>query len=178
MCRAYANELAYAQHKSKAWRQQVFLQCMKNNSNTSTHIKNNTKVLKQKDINQRTFMDQSTGLMWQDEPYTMMEIGAFYKNNNQGKAGNWNYALSYCENLVYAGYSDWRLPDMDELKSIIDIRKDPSIKAGFKNATIKERYWASSPYLSEESEEWDLSFGNGRGFSQSKDASNFIRCVR
>ena len=52
--------------------------------------------------------DLTTGIMWQ-------KIG-------EGKA-QWEQALYKCEHLVYAGYSDWRLPLRNELLSIINYEK-------------------------------------------------------
>ena len=44
-----------------------------------------------------TMNDRNTGLMWVYDVST-------------GGARNWNSAVTYCNNLNYAGYSDWRLP--------------------------------------------------------------------
>lgn len=58
-----------------------------------------------------TITDNATGLMWiQDDSRSGM---------------NWEDALSYAENLVYAGHSDWRLPDAKELESIVDYTRSP-----------------------------------------------------
>jgi hypothetical protein len=38
---------------------------------------------------------------------------------------NWEEALAYAESFEYAGYSDWRLPTVKELQSIIDYTKSP-----------------------------------------------------
>lgn len=32
----------------------------------------------------------------------------------------WQNALAYCENLDYGGYTDWRLPNIEELKTLIN----------------------------------------------------------
>src|SRR5208283_3647371 len=53
-----------------------------------------------------TVTDSSTGLMWQQKP-----LGSSITLNN---------ALSYCGGLSLGGYSDWRLPNIKELASIID----------------------------------------------------------
>jgi len=59
-----------------------------------------------------TITDNATGLMWMQ--------------NDSQAAMNWEDALSYAENLEYAGYSDWRLPDVKELQSIVDYTRSPS----------------------------------------------------
>lgn len=53
-----------------------------------------------------TITDNATGLMWM-------------KNDSQ-TGMTWEEALSYAENLNYAGHPDWRLPDIKELQSILD----------------------------------------------------------
>lgn len=59
-----------------------------------------------------TITDNATGLMW-------MQFDS--------KAGmNWEDALNYAENLEFAGYSDWRLPDIKELQSIVDYTRSPA----------------------------------------------------
>ena len=59
-----------------------------------------------------TITDNATGLMWMQ--------------NDNGKGVTWEKALGYAENLTYAGYSDWRLPDVKELQSIVDYTRSPS----------------------------------------------------
>ncbi len=55
--------------------------------------------------------DNATGLMW--------------AQNDSGEGLTWKEALSYAENLELAGYSDWRLPDIKELQSIVDYTRSP-----------------------------------------------------
>lgn len=58
-----------------------------------------------------TITDQATGLVWMQA--------------DSGKAMNWKQALSYAENLEYAGYDDWRLPNAKELQYIVDYSRSP-----------------------------------------------------
>jgi len=58
-----------------------------------------------------TVTDRATELMWM--------------RKDSGKAMNWREALTYAENLVYAGYDDWRLPNAKELQNIIDYSRSP-----------------------------------------------------
>ena len=50
------------------------------------------------------FTDSTTGFMWQK-----IDI-----------SNTWQYALGYCDDLTYAGYSDWRLPNLNELESLLN----------------------------------------------------------
>jgi hypothetical protein len=59
-----------------------------------------------------TITDNATGLMWMQ--------------NDNGTGVLWKDALNYAENLTYAGYSDWRLPDTKELQSIVDYTRSPA----------------------------------------------------
>jgi hypothetical protein len=59
-----------------------------------------------------TITDNATGLMWMQ--------------NDNGTGVLWKDALSYAENLTFAGYSDWRLPDTKELQSIVDYTRSPA----------------------------------------------------
>ncbi len=56
-------------------------------------------------------IDTQTGLMW--------------ASKDNGSDINWNGAKSYCENYKGAGYKDWRLPEIEELKGINMEHKRP-----------------------------------------------------
>ncbi len=58
-----------------------------------------------------TITDRATELMWMQN------------DNEEGIL--WEDALSYSENMEYAGHSDWRLPDAKELQSIVDYTRSP-----------------------------------------------------
>jgi hypothetical protein len=68
-----------------------------------------------KDNGDGTITDQASGLMWMQ--------------SDNGAAILWENALSYAENFSYAGYSDWRLPDVKELQSLLDYTRSPSTTA-------------------------------------------------
>jgi hypothetical protein len=44
-----------------------------------------------------------------------------------GEPMNWQEALEYAENLEYAGYDDWRLPNAKELQYIVDYSRAPDV---------------------------------------------------
>ena len=43
-----------------------------------------------------------------------------WAKKDNGKDVNWQQATDYCRNLQLAGHSDWRLPEIKELKSIYE----------------------------------------------------------
>jgi hypothetical protein len=59
-----------------------------------------------------TVTDRATGLMWMQD--------------DSGEGMTWEDALNYAEKEVFAGYSDWRLPDAKELQSLVDYTRSPS----------------------------------------------------
>jgi hypothetical protein len=50
-------------------------------------------------------LDQGTGLCWQEPPST--------------KWMGWDAAIANCADLDLAGHADWRLPSIDELRSLV-----------------------------------------------------------
>lgn len=63
------------------------------------------------DNNDGTITDLATGLMWQQA--------------DDGISRNWEDALAYAENLSLAGHTDWRLPNIKELHSLVDYSRSP-----------------------------------------------------
>ncbi|MBU2938519.1 DUF1566 domain-containing protein [Lacinutrix sp. C3R15] len=58
------------------------------------------------DNGNNTITDKATGLMW---------------SKTDSKTGmHWEEALAYAEDSEFAGYTDWRLPNVKELQSIVD----------------------------------------------------------
>ncbi|MGQ8336822.1 Lcl C-terminal domain-containing protein [Sunxiuqinia sp. A32] len=63
------------------------------------------------DNNDGTITDQATGLMWMKD------------DSDEGMS--WDVALKYAESKEFADYSDWRLPSVKELQSIVDYSRAP-----------------------------------------------------
>lgn len=90
-----------------------------------------------------TITDQATGLMWMQSDSAVQT--------------NWLQALDYSENLEFAGYTDWRLPNAKELQSIVDYTRapaaldpkaiGPAIDPIFQVSDTESWYWTSTTHL-------------------------------
>ncbi|MDA8140178.1 MAG: DUF1566 domain-containing protein [Desulfobacteraceae bacterium] len=111
-----------------------------------------------------TISDTATGLMWQKaEPGTM----------------TWEAALDYCANLQLAGYSDWRLPNRNELQTIVDdSRYNPAIDRTIFPGAMSSGYWSSSTYAQGNDYAWYVNFYYGGVSSNNKPGSYNVRAVR
>lgn len=64
--------------------------------------------------------DNSTNLLWTRCPLAVNNKPMFSFNcSEEKKLFNWNEAVEVCNNLVHEGRSDWRLPNINELQSIV-----------------------------------------------------------
>ena len=108
--------------------------------------------------------DKDTGLMWQDSSQIVKK--------------DWKGAKSYCANLSLGGYEDWRLPHIDELKSIVDKnRYKPAIKTYFKYTKIGS-YLSVTLYKHKSFQVWTVEFFTGSDSYSGKFSSEWVRCVR
>ena len=92
----------------------------------------------------------------------------------------WEQALTYCENLTLGGHSDWRLPNRNELQSIVDYsRYNPAIDTTYFPGTVASYYWSSTPYANDASYyAWIVYFNVGYVYNLTKTNYNYVRAVR
>ena len=118
-----------------------------------------------------TILDKGTNLLWQ---------------RGFGSVCTWDNAISYCENLVLSGRNDWRLPNIKELSSIIDLTRfnpaldtrDTSVYHGFLDDNGSSKYWSSTTDNDNEPVAWGIFFDYGYAYPYGKGESNYVRCVR
>ncbi len=113
-----------------------------------------------------TVTDNVTGLMWQQSyyEYVMSEDGA----------------ARYCTSLSLGGHSDWRLPTVLDLLTIVDYSGvSPATNATFFPYTeTTEPYWAINVYESDESFSWAVGFDAGEASNHDSMVELYARCVR
>jgi hypothetical protein len=116
--------------------------------------------------------DTLTNLQWQDN-----------ETNGNLSAGTWESALEQCELLNLNVNTDWRLPNVRELKSITDkARVAPAMNLSATTFAFVQfsgvPYWSASTVEGSETRAWVVSFDNGGSNSSLKGTTNNIRCVR
>ncbi len=78
-----------------------------------------------------TVMDKRTKLIW--------------KQAAEDSADNWLAALTAANNSNFAGQTDWRLPNIKELSSIVELQcENPSINEAIFPDTPASDFWSSS----------------------------------
>jgi hypothetical protein len=120
--------------------------------------------------------DTATGLTWQG-----CLAGKSSASCDQGSAATftWQEAVDYCESLTWAGYSDWRLPEIHELVSIVDYTKDnPAIDETAFPATSSDYFWSSSSLAGSSSSAWYVYFDYGSVNANNESSASYARCVR
>ena len=117
------------------------------------------------DLGDGTVRDNETGLVWQQtvEETTRTQAAA----------------ISYCDALTLAGRSDWRLPHVLELRSIVDetISTVPAIDPTFFPRTPPTYFWSASPGRPPGG--WSVAFDHGYAYDTELATNAYrARCVR
>jgi len=149
--------------------------------------------------NNDTVVDKTTGLMW--------------KKCSEGQNGNnctgtakeykWQAALDHAKTVNFAGHSDWRLPTIKELHSLVfcsngKVRKfkdndrdsdscRSKAKGNYESPTINQisfpntpadNFWSSSPHSNGSYYAWIVGFVDGYDGGSDRDYSGRLRLVR
>jgi hypothetical protein len=110
-----------------------------------------------------TVTDHKTDLIWQQA--------------DDGEQRNWADAKKYCGDLLLGGKTDWRLPIIDELGTIIDYSLwGPAINPVF--ACRSDDYWSGSTGALTPGLAWGVHFNGGYSYWASKTYNGYVRCVR
>lgn len=119
-----------------------------------------------------TVTDRATGLMWVKDGKSP---GCY-----NGNTLTWKQAMIFCQNLSYAGYNDWRLPNKNELSSLVYPGiTTPKIDKIFTNTkTGQFGYWTSTTYPGISLFAWVVFFDVGWVDYFIKPYSHCIRPVR
>jgi hypothetical protein len=116
-----------------------------------------------------TVTDNITSLVWQQSP----------PNQNYTQT----QAISYCASLNLGGDTDWRLPSLIELLSIVDPTKGdgsttPPINATVFPGTKLSPYWTTTSSVATAGSAWYITFLDGSNGMNATGTLNYLRCVR
>ena len=118
-----------------------------------------------------------TGLMWM-----RCSLGQIWDGktcNELASNYSWKDALQQSQAYVFAGYSDWRLPNKNELVSIMEIScVNPTIDLTIFPRTPSAYYWSSTPTAPYLDRSWSVNFYNGYINYDLKYGKLHVRLVR
>lgn len=127
-----------------------------------------------------TVVDKETGLMWRG---CLQGVTGNACDNGAPLAVTWAEALLYVPKFNgqggFAGYKDWRLPNIRELSTLAELQcDDPAINlAVFPNAT-SAAVWSSSPSYFHTHYSWYVDFKTGAFKYGERVKAKAIRLVR
>ena len=151
--------------------------------------------------------DNVTGLIWEvkenkdgvkdyGNPHDAYNTYTWYDSNpetNGGDAGtpgdgtDTEDFLNALNSLNFGGFSDWRLPDREELRSVVDYgRYNPAIDTNYFPNTMSSDllpmgdacYWSSTTHAYSTSSAWRVNFYRGAASSDWKSYSYYVRAIR
>ena len=129
-------------------------------------------------------LDTSTQLIWQDNGNVVED----YKTKTVDGKSNWSATFQFCNNLDLAGITNWRVPNINELRTIINYNttrpaKYPTFQKWGSIKNGSELYYTSSTTRMDDSREfWRVNFYTGFIDTQKKNnddnnAALYLRCV-
>lgn len=122
-----------------------------------------------------TVTHNNTGLMWMRCSLGQTWDGSTCAGNSS--TYTWENALAAVQIHSFAGHSDWRLPNKNELASLVEQRcVSPAINSMVFPNTLGYWSWSSSPSFSGGA--WYVRFDEGYVLNSSKSGLGQIRLVR
>ncbi|GAG66544.1 unnamed protein product [marine sediment metagenome] len=119
----------------------------------------------------KVVIDNATGLMWAAD--------RFAAGCGDGDTDYWSDAILVGNALDFAGNTDWRLPNINELVSIINWNKyDPALDEPPFISTQSLNYWSSTVDKNDTCYALVINFRNGFISNEDKEEKVFLRCVR
>ncbi|MBA5249060.1 MAG: DUF1566 domain-containing protein [Gammaproteobacteria bacterium] len=125
----------------------------------SPNIKDNWQNNRYTDKGDGTILDKSTDLIWKK-----CAEGLSGNDCATGVAitANWQQALQQANNSTFAGKSDWRLPNIKELSSLVRRNcYNPTINEALFPNTAANYFWSSSPSAEDSAFTWMFYFSIG-----------------
>lgn len=104
---------------------------------TAAHVSKEDRFL---DNRNGTITDRATNLMWVKNGWRIDFVSAL----------KWKDARTKCENFRHGGYTNWRLPTVEEWKTLLDRQKEsPALVEPnpFENIIVHMPYWSGTGFV-------------------------------
>lgn len=120
-----------------------------------------------RDRGSKVVVDTKNSLMWMDD----ISVVKTLKTHED--------ATTYCETLSFAGYTNWRIPEIEEFVLIVDKKNERNyINRAFR-FNVPDGYWARKAH-------WRtfwfyadyMFFVSGTPYYDSRHKKKYVRCVR
>ncbi|ARU26564.1 hypothetical protein CBR65_03515 [Cellvibrio sp. PSBB006] len=117
----------------------------------------------------RCLQDHQTSLVWElkADDDSLHDKDKIFRWGGVGadKVGSiafddWNALVKAANNDTLCGFTDWRVPTIDELKQLYSLQQSSEIKPYFSN-TLASPYWSVSAYEKYPEHAQTVHFGNG-----------------
>lgn len=126
-----------------------------------------------------TVSDLQTGLMWQQCSFGQTFNDELNQCEGATQQLNWGEALRGASNSELAAYTDWQVPNIKELASILEHQcVQPSINETVFFDTQLNNYWSSTSGVSRADLAWVYQFDKGLNSLHAKTSDIFLRLVR
>ena len=130
-----------------------------------------------------TATDRLTGLVWElkcTATDCQENHDVVVKLPWQAAVTTWASALN---NAQFAGHNDWRLPSLEELRTLLaavpPCATPPCPVAAWpRDETAPAGYWSSTSLSLDRQRAWAISFGDGEAYTAAKDTTLYVRAVR
>lgn len=109
--------------------------------------------------------DDVTNLQWQDDA-------------SIATTKDWQEAITYCNTLNLGDKEDWRLPNKNELISIVDYAKSTDVFLDGFEQVSNGTFWSSTTSAVDAGTAWNVNFGAGYVDNGNKTYDYSVRCVR
>lgn len=134
-----------------------------------------------------TITDNITGLMWEK----LSDDSSIHDKDDQYTwASAFTTKIAMLNGTSFAGYTDWRLPNINELQTLTNYALTPTIDAPFDagctggcsvttcSCTKLGFYWSSTTFLPTKSHAWGVAFNLGGLDHVLKTGTDSVRAVR
>lgn len=132
-----------------------------------------------KDNGNGTLTDSKTGLIWKQ----CLEGQDYPGCSGQVYGYDWNDALKEAANSNFAGSSNWRVPSIRELESLVETHcSGPAVNAALFPNVYTGEHWSSSPAAGNPQSAWQsawtVNFGSGYSGITYRYGLSALRLVR